>query len=368
MKEKLAEVTEVMGNKNTGPPKGPDTATHQKENDGNSSVTASVSRYGASSLSPELLASLQSLGENTDYTLLPHSLHQIAEACSLQEDYQLAIQLLQLEKLYHERVLFNLTVLQENWESRCKEKDAEKCLPAETDNIGQKHIETLRHICGTHLKPSLGEDITLINIARQSKKEASHQGNACNPETTNEDDDEAGRMKSKSGHPKNPKQTKCEETHDEVKDEEEEEEYEVKVEWPAGVPQASDTDLARLCHADGSLSSDGLVSILKRRRASLDGLPPPNNIDIKMNANRKVRFTEPEDGIEQDEVGGDSCLILLLLCLVTVVISVGGTAFYCALVDTSSNICSDFTLNVDFYLTNVRSFFQRLGHWLPYGT
>lgn len=28
---------------------------------------------------------------------------------------QLAIQLLQLEKLYHERVLFNLTVLQENW-------------------------------------------------------------------------------------------------------------------------------------------------------------------------------------------------------------------------------------------------------------
>lgn len=87
---------------------------------------------------------------------------------------QLAIQLLQLEKLYHERVLFNLTVLQENWgtarsafpagdfcvkclsvlaESRCKEKkDAEKRLPAETDNIGQKHIETLRHICGTHLK------------------------------------------------------------------------------------------------------------------------------------------------------------------------------------------------------------------------
>ncbi|XP_077367047.1 consortin, connexin sorting protein b isoform X2 [Festucalex cinctus] len=346
MKEKLADVTEVMGNKNTGPPKGPDTATHQKENDSNNSVAGSVSRYGESSLSPELLASLQSLGENTDDTILPHSLHQIAEACSLQEDYQLAIQFLQLEKLYHERVLFNLTVMQENWESLCKEKDAERCFPTETDNIGQKHIETLRHICGTHLKPSLGEAMTLIDIARQNKKEASLHGKVCNPEIINDDGDDAGRMKSKSGHPNNPKQTKCEETHDEVKDEEEEEEDDqVKVEWPAGVPQASDTDLAKLCHADGSISSDGLVSILKKRRASLDGLPPPNNIDNKMNSIRKVRFTEPDDGIEQ-----------------------GGTALYCALADPSSNICSDFTLNVDFYVRNVRSFFQRLGLWLPYGT
>ncbi|XP_037100922.1 consortin, connexin sorting protein b [Syngnathus acus] len=262
----------------------------------------SVSRYGASSLSPELLASLQSLGENTDYTLLPHSLHQIAEACSLQEDYQLAIQLLQLEKLYHERVLFNLTVLQENWESQCKEKDADKCLPPETDNIGQKHIETLRHICGTHLKPSLGEDRMLIDVTRQSKKEAPHQGKASNPEITNEDDKEAGKMISKSSHPNHQKPGICEETLEEMK-EEDEEEQDVKVEWPAGVPQASDTDLAKLCYVDGSLSSDGLVSILKRRRASLDGLPPPGNIDNKMNSKRKVRFIEPQDGMDQDESG-----------------------------------------------------------------
>ncbi|XP_051909440.1 consortin, connexin sorting protein b isoform X2 [Hippocampus zosterae] len=352
-----------MGNKNTGPPKGPDdTATHQEDDIG------SISRYGASSLSPELLASLRSLGENTDYTLLPHSLHQIAEACSLQEDYQLAIQLLQLEKLYHERVLFNLTVLQENWESRSKEKDAEKGLPAETDNIGRKHIETLRHICGTHLKPSLGENITRIDVGRQSKKETPHRGKACNPEPAKEDVEEAGRMKSKSGPPKQPEHaTGCDEANEEVKQEEEEED-EVKVEWPAGVPQASDTDLAKLCHVDGSLSPDGLVSILKRRRASLDGLPPPSNTDNKMNAKRKVRFSEPEDGIDPDEVGGDSCLILVLLCLITVVISIGGTALYCSLVDTSSNICTDFTRNVDFYVTNVQSFFRGFGHWLPQGT
>ncbi|XP_049611984.1 consortin, connexin sorting protein b isoform X2 [Syngnathus scovelli] len=346
MKEKLAEVTEVMGNNNSEPPNGPDIATHQDDD-----VTGSVSRYGASSLSPELLASLQSLGENTDYTLLPHSLHQIAQACSLQEDYQLAIQLLQLEKLYHERVLFNLTVLQENWESQCKEKDADKCLPAETDNIGQKHIETLRHICGTHLKPSLGEDRTLIDVTRQSKKEAPHQGKASNPEITNEDDKEVGKMISKSNHPNHHKPGICEETLEEMK-EDDEEEQDVKVEWPAGVPQASDTDLAKLCHVDGSLSSDGLVSILKRRRASLDGLPPPGNIDNKMNCKRKVRFIEPQDGMDQ----------------VTVVISVGGTALYCSLVDKSSNICTDFTLNMDFYVTNMWSFFQGFRHWLPHGT
>nr|XP_057944781.1 consortin, connexin sorting protein b isoform X2 [Doryrhamphus excisus] len=361
MKEKFSKVTEVMGNKNTSPPKGPDTGSGQMEDDDDiSSVTGSVSRYGASSLSPELLASLQSLGENTDYTLLPHSLHQIAEACSRQEDYQLAIQLLQLEKLYHERVLYNLTVLQENWESLWKEKTSDNCLPDETDNIGQKHISTLRHLCRTHLKPSLSEakplDITLTDL----HSEASHQGTECKSEITHGDDEER-RMKSKG------KDLNEEDTYEQAKEAEDEDE-EVNVEWPTGVPQASDKDLAKLSHADGSLSPDGLVSILKRRRASLDGLPPPSDIGAKLNSKRKVRFSEPEDGIEQDEVSGDSCLILLLLCLVTVVISIGGTALYCSLVDRYSNICTDFTLNVDFFVTNVRRFFEGLGHWLPHRT
>ncbi|XP_010772288.1 consortin-like, partial [Notothenia coriiceps] len=117
-----------------------------------------------------------------------------------------------------------------------------------------------------------------------------------------------------------------------------------------------------------SSSPDGLVSILKRRRASLDGLPPESEIATKQNSKRKVRFSEPEDGIEQDEVGGDSCLILLLLCLVTVVISIGGTALYCTLVDTYSNICTDFTHNVDYYIMNMRRFFEGLRRWLPLRT
>lgn len=49
-------------------------------------------------------------------------------------------------------------------------------------------------------------------------------------------------------------------------------------------------------------SPDGLVSILKRRRASLDGLPPPSSNMGKQNSKRKVRFSEPEEGVEQGTV------------------------------------------------------------------
>ncbi|KAM9840783.1 consortin, connexin sorting protein b [Aulostomus maculatus] len=370
-----------MGNKNSSPPKGPDTGTLQKE-DGVfvNSVIGSVSRDGASSPSSELLASLQSLGENTDYTMLPHSLHQIAEAYSLKEDYQWAIQFLQLEKLYHERLLTNLDALQENWESQWRESKAESRRPADPDNIiSQKHIETLREICRTHLKPSARLEANTSPVTKTEKPQ-SHHATANKLETRRQDEGgeqsmstEAEGSSGQTGPQEEDEGEDGEEEEGQEVDEEEPceetpEEEEVKVEWPTGVPQASDKDLAKLSHTEGSSSPDGLVSILKRRRASLDGLPPPSNIGTKQSSKRKVRFSEPEDAIEQDEVGGDSCLILLLLCLVTVVISIGGTALYCTLVDTYSNICTDFSLNVDFYVVNVRRFFEGLGQLLALRT
>lgn len=42
----------------------------------------SISREGAGAPSPELLASLQSLRDNVDSTLLPHSLHQVCKGGS----------------------------------------------------------------------------------------------------------------------------------------------------------------------------------------------------------------------------------------------------------------------------------------------
>ncbi|XP_078131331.1 consortin, connexin sorting protein b [Sander vitreus] len=382
-----------MGNKNATPPKDPDTGTTQKEKGVFiDSATGSVSRDERPGPSPELLASLQSLRENSDYTLLPHSLHQIAEAYSLKEDYQWAIQFLQLEKLYHQRLLSNLAALQDNWESRWKEKkNVESSLPAETDGISQKHIETLSQICRTHLRPSISveQNATLTDTPSTNETLQGCHDKVNKPETTQRDEEQEQGMNSESKLPlaktgpqeereeEEEEREEEEETYEEgqeVEEEEEEEpceetpEEEVKVEWPTGVPQASDKDLAKLSHTEGSSSPEGLVSILKRRRASLDGLPPPSDIVTKQNSKRKVRFSEPGDGVEQDEAGGDSCLILLLLCLVTVVISIGGTALYCTLVDTYSNICTDFTHNVDFYVVSVRRFFEGLGHWLPLRT
>ncbi|XP_056284327.1 consortin, connexin sorting protein b [Pseudoliparis swirei] len=379
-----------MGNKNAISPQGPATGTTQREEGACiHSASGSVSRDGPPGPSPELLASLQSLRENSDYSMLPHSLHQIAEAYSLKEDYQWAIQFLQLEKLYHERLLSNLAALQENWESQWRERKSDGSVsPAETDGIGQKHIETLSQICRTHLRPSINVEQSTMN---STLKDIQGEGEMLQPcrdevnktETTHQDEEQQ-----QSVDPELPAaQTSHQEGSEEEEEEEEEEmceegqeveeeeepceetpEEEVKVEWPSGVPQASDKDLDQLSHTEGSSSPDALVSILKRRRASLDGLPPPSDTATKQSSKRKVRFSEPEEGVEQDETGGDSCLILLLLCLVTVVISIGGTALFCTLVDTYSNICTDFTHNVDFYVTNARRLLEGLARWLPLRT
>ncbi|KAK5617970.1 hypothetical protein CRENBAI_024164 [Crenichthys baileyi] len=376
-----------MGNKNAIPPRSPEGGIAEKEDAALiNRATGGVPADEAPSPSPELLAALQSLGENDDYTLLPHSLHQIAETYSLKQDYQWAIQFLQLEKLYYERLLSNLAALQDTWESELNEKKDTECwMPPDTDSTNQKHIEKLSHICRTHHRPSLNLDQGNLNAAlkdTQMRMKILQSGHdkANMLETTHGAEEKEKSMISQSEFSslQREEEDKSQEEGEEAFEEEQEveaeeqavhgedtpEEEEVKVEWPAGVAQASDKDLDKLSNTEGSSSPDGLVSILKRRRASLDGLPPLSDSADKQNSKRKVRFSEPEEGIEQDEVGGDSCLILLLLCLVTVVISIGGTTLYCTLVDTYSNICTDFTQNVDFYVTNVRGFLEGLGQWL----
>ncbi len=139
----------------------------------------------------------------------------------------------------------------------------------------------------------------------------------------------------------------------------------------------------------------GLVSILKRR-VSLEGTNSSVPAAPKPVSKRKVRFREPDDGLDHgknrycllkahfcsiqtdhvlilhwfacmqyaDEVGGDSWLLLLLLCLATVVISVGGTALYCTFGDAQSSVCTDFSHNMDFYIGRVQRGMDELKHWL----
>ncbi|RVE55953.1 hypothetical protein OJAV_G00231430 [Oryzias javanicus] len=366
-----------MGNKTSSSLKDPEGRTADEEEEVFiDSIAGGAPTDGLQGPIPKLLASLQSLGENSDYTVLPHSLHQIAEAYSLKGDYQLAVQFLQLEKLYHERLLTNLTVLQENWESRWAEQEAEICQGR--DGVSQTNMDILRDICRTHHRPSVRVDQNKINATINDNHTKSKEPQPFQNEVHEHHRDEE-QEQSLSSEPEQPAQWKedrgdgtyeegCEVEEEQVEQSEETpEEEEVKVEWPAGVPQASEKDLAKLSHKEG-ISPDGLVSILKRRRASLDGLPPPSDTGLKQNSKRKVRFSEPEDGMDQDDVGGNSCLVLLLLCLVTVVISIGGTALYCTLVGTYSNICTDFTRNADFYVSNVQQFFEGVRRWLPLWT
>ncbi|XP_035484521.2 consortin isoform X2 [Scophthalmus maximus] len=95
--------------------------------------------------SPALLESLEQLTQRGDDTHLPHYLHQIAEAFVLHKDYQRALCCIQLERLYHQRVLDNLNTLQEQWESRCK---------MTSSDLATQHLDTLKHICQTHSRPS----------------------------------------------------------------------------------------------------------------------------------------------------------------------------------------------------------------------
>lgn len=79
---------------------------------------------------------------------------------------------------------------------------------------------------------------------------------------------------------------------------------------------------------------------------------------------RRVRFQEIDDSLDQDEVGGGSCILLVLLCIVTVFLSVGGTALYCTFGDTESPVCTDFADNMDFYYTKLLQGMAGLKHWI----
>lgn len=148
-------------------------------------------------------------------------------------------------------------------------------------------------------------------------------------------------------------------------EEEEEEEYEVE---QIDLIRASVSldDMAKLITVEEISPAPGLVSILKKRSVCDDSLTVSASPETP--AKRRVRFRVPDDGFEQDVGGGDSCLLLFLLCLVTVVISVGGTALYCAMVDTHSSVCQDFSRNADFYIGQIQRGIIHIQHWFTPGS
>ncbi|XP_041841741.1 consortin [Melanotaenia boesemani] len=493
---------------------------------------------------PALLESLEQLIERGDDTHLPQYLHQIAEAFVLCKDYQRALWFVQLERLYHQRVLDNLNALQEHWESQCG---------GTSSGLATPHLDTLKHICLTHTRPSTRDaecaslDLLIpkfeeggsqpsctsvheVEGGMEQKAEDSHcpvipsvnmpeklnspgifQMNMENPnkvlegrdifygsQLTDKQDDgiEGGEAEGGAGctisaigkglHPSTAegmdqskpaeqqrqdlgpapeKEAKGEEVSDvgetteplEMEDEEAEDEGEEKQkegefcfgqnavlvetlvsgvevevqqihqdalaheklhdetqhhqntqessktclheeahppqethmkqheqyteekeeEWDYEVDQAdiireasSLDDMAKLITVQEISPASGLVSILKKRSVYVDSYvsarsePRPK----KATATRRVRFKVPDDNYEHEIGGGDSCLLLFLLCLVTVVISVGGTALYCAFGDTQSSVCQDFSRNADFYIGQIHRGILQIQHWFTSGS
>uniref|UniRef100_A0A8C5FIP2 Consortin, connexin sorting protein b n=1 Tax=Gadus morhua TaxID=8049 RepID=A0A8C5FIP2_GADMO len=308
-------------------------------------------RVGAPGPSPEVLASLHTLVEAPNYTLLPHSLHQMAEAYSLKDDYQWAIQFLQLEKSYHERLLANLAALEETWGTAVS-------LVLSFVNVEQIVVVTcLLMLLYLSLVPDTkppaaptGEGLTHTEPRPPQDPRQQDEGTEEQQEEEEEEDEEQEERREGEEEEMEEEEERrgaeeeeevCEEERRGAEEEEEPceegqevaceemspEEEEVKGEWPTGVPQASEKDLVKLSHDEGV-----------------------GTLSVSLSA------------------GGDSCLILLLLCTVTVVISIGGTALYCTLVDTYSSICTDFSDNINFYVVNVQRVFDQLKHLLPLQT
>ncbi|XP_072555132.1 consortin isoform X2 [Paramormyrops kingsleyae] len=122
--------------------------------------------------SPSPVAFLQNLTEHSDYTLLPQCLHQIAEDFFLEENYEWAVQFLQLERDYHQRLLSNLARLQEHWESRQRGGSQARTSSAGAlgDELDATHMEMLTRICRTHQRSTLRDkkSITVDKALRDS--------------------------------------------------------------------------------------------------------------------------------------------------------------------------------------------------------
>uniref|UniRef100_UPI00398ED0EB consortin n=1 Tax=Pristiophorus japonicus TaxID=55135 RepID=UPI00398ED0EB len=118
-------------------------------------------------------------------------------------------------------------------------------------------------------------------------------------------------------------------------------------------------ELARRIQIEESTHPEGLVSILKKGSSDKE----ISQVQQKQ-SKRRVRFQDPQDTLDQDEVSGDSCLLLVLLCILTVLLSVGGTALYCTFGDLESSVCRDFTAQMDFYYAQFQQGIEKAKHWL----
>lgn len=141
----------------------------------------------------------------------------------------------------------------------------------------------------------------------------------------------------------------------------EEASYSLRENLPSDDSCLSLDDLAKRIEIAEVVPAEGLVSILKKRNDTVGD----HSAQMQQKpSKRRVRFQEIDDTLDQDEVGGGSCILLVLLCIATVFLSVGGTALYCTFGDMESPVCTDFADNMDFYYTKLLQGMAELKHWV----
>ncbi|XP_020643602.3 consortin [Pogona vitticeps] len=122
-------------------------------------------------------------------------------------------------------------------------------------------------------------------------------------------------------------------------------------------------ELAKRIEIAETVPAEGLVSILKKR----DDTESKTLAQMQQRqSKRRVRFQEIDDTLDPEEVGGGSCILLMLLCVATVFLSIGGTALYCSFGNAESPVCIDFAANVDFYYTRILQGIEELKHWISF--
>lgn len=94
-----------------------------------------------------------------DSRALPLFLHQVAETYFQEEDYEKAMKFIQLERLYHEQLLANLSAIQEQWETKWKAVQPRTVTPLRNSEKGfnGEDFEQLAKICTTHQDPLLSK-------------------------------------------------------------------------------------------------------------------------------------------------------------------------------------------------------------------
>ncbi|KAG7316793.1 hypothetical protein KOW79_020334 [Hemibagrus wyckioides] len=322
-------------------------------------LDSSASGNSAPGPSPAFLAALTSLSEHPDHMLLPQSLHQIAEAYFLEEDYQWAVQFLQLEILYHERLLSNLASMHKDWESHWKTLTrGNKCpVKIHCTEIETKCMNSLNHICRTHQRYS-----SMVSVSGKLYRQILWPNRSVVEKVTKESitvqQMNTGRSSKMYEWTEQPQSDPEEETEDEDEDREEAERLMVQEEVERRQKLFGD-ESTELIEVEETFPSNGLISILKKREESSPVSLSPHRNSSKF----KVRFCDSDALLDNDDLGEDSCLFFLVLCLVTVVISMGSTMLYCFLGGAYSSICADFSHNMDFFFGFVRRAVDSLTHW-----